>query len=164
MGAPLVGGHRYRLIVDSTWRDARNNALEAAYAQELRVAGFDSSPPDPSTWRLSSPRTNTNDSLVVDFGEALDHALALRLITVVDGRGGRIDGRATLGNDDRSWSFVPSLNWQHGARLRIDPALEDLAGNNLLRAFDADRAAGGHISDAGLTDTTPRIRVIVLRE
>ena len=164
MGAPLVAGRRYRLIVDSTWRDARNYPLGASYEQELRVAGFDSIRPNPTTWRVSSPRSNTNDTLHVDFGEPLDYALAMRLITVVDARGDRIDGHAALDNAARSWTFVPTGSWQRGARLVIDPALEDLAGNNLLRAFDADRAAGDRVSDAALTDTTPRIRVIVLRD
>ena len=153
MGTPLVEGGRYRLVIDSAWRDARNVTLAASYAQELRVAGFDSVLPDPSRWRISAPRSSSLDTLRVEFGEALDHALAARLITVVDRRGSRFVGRAALSADDRMWTFVPSIPWATGARLRIEPALEDLAGNNLVRPFDSGRLGG---AEQAVVDTLPR--------
>src|SRR5437867_10604247 len=62
MGPPLVAGHRYRLIIDSAWCDARNHPLAAAYAQPLRVAAFDSVSPDPLRWAMSSPRIGSRDT------------------------------------------------------------------------------------------------------
>jgi hypothetical protein len=162
MGAPLVAGHRYRLVIDSAWRDARNQPLATSYSQELRVAGFDSLPPNPSRWSISTPRRESRDPLRVGFGEPLDHALALRLISVVDERGSRVPGRASLSDDDRSWTFVPSAAWPRQALLRIEPALEDLAGNNLVRLFDTDRAADRN-SDAALTDVAPRFISVIRR-
>ncbi|HKW11814.1 MAG TPA: hypothetical protein VJO33_15610 [Gemmatimonadaceae bacterium] len=160
MGAPLVAGHRYRLVVDSGWRDAMNQPLAASYTQELRVAGLDSLPPNPSRWAISAPRRDSRDTLRVGFGEPLDHALALRLITVVDERGSRIPGLASLSDDDRRWTFLPSAAWPRQALLRIEPALEDLAGNNIVRLFDADRS-GELGSDSPLTDTTPRFISVI---
>lgn len=161
MGAPLMAGHRYRLVIDSAWRDSRNQPLTASYTQELRVAGFDSVPPNPSRWSISAPRRDSRDPLRVGFGEPLDHALALRLISVVDERGSRIPGLASLSDDDRRWTFVPNAAWPRQALLRIEPALEDLAGNNLVRPFDADRSRSGAPSDSALANPAPRIVSVI---
>ena len=164
MGAPLVAGRRYRLVIDSSWRDAQNRPLASAYEQELRVAGFDSTSPDPSRWALSSPAIGTRAALRVDFGESLDHALALRVLSVVDASGAYVDGRATLSDDDRVWMFTPRAKWTAGeVALRVEPQLEDLAGNNLVRAFDSDRARGGEAAEAAVADTTPRLVRVTLR-
>ena len=162
MGAPLMAGQRYRLVIDPAWRDARNRPLGAAYVQELRVSSFDSASPDPSHWSLSSPRTNSRDTLHVGFGKALDHALALRMIAIVDSTGARIPGVAALDRDDRSWTFVPATVWRSGMRLRVEPALEDLAGNNLVRPFDADRLGGGRATERAVADTSPRLIAVLL--
>jgi len=157
MGLPFLAGHRYRLVIDSLWRDARNLPLRGAFTQELRVAGFDSVSPDPSRWSLSSPRSDTRDALRVEFGEPLDHALATRLITVVDSRGVPIRGTVALSDGDRLWTFVPAVDWPRSAQLRVDPALEDLAGNNLVRLFDSDRPHAGPRVEAAVADTLPRM-------
>jgi hypothetical protein len=157
MSAPLVAGHRYRLVIDSAWHDARNQPLRSSYAEELRVAGFDSVLPDPRRWGVSSPRLNTRDSLRVSFDESLDHALALRLISVVDSTGVRVPGVVRLREGDRIWSFTPAVPWSAKVRLRVEPALEDLAGNNLVRPFDSDRVRGGVRAETAVADTAPRI-------
>ena len=157
MGAPLLAGQRYRLVIDSAWRDARNAPLASSYAQELRVRGVDSISPDPARWSLSSPRHGSHDALRVDFGEALDHALALRLVSVVDSSGARLLGSVDLDRSDRVWTFVPVGPWPIGARLRVEPALEDLAGNNLVRPFDVDRLHGGRSAEQAIADTSARL-------
>jgi hypothetical protein len=61
------------------------------------------------------------------------------MLAVVDKAGRPVPGRATPGEGDATWSFVPDAPWPSGGFLvRADPALEDLAGNNLARVFDAD--------------------------
>ena len=163
MGAPLVAGQRYRLVIDPAWRDARNRPLGAAYVEELRVAGFDSVMPDPSRWSVSSPRAHSRDTLRVGFGESLDHALALRMIVVVDSAGMLIPGVASLIAADRGWTFVPARGWRNGARLRVDGALEDLAGNSVVRPFDVDRLTLGRAAEAAVADTSARLVAVVLR-
>ena len=164
MGSPLLAGHRYRLVIDSGWRDERDHPLAAPYEQELRVAGFDSTSPDPSRWTFWPPGPGTREPLRVEFGEPLDHALALRLVSVVDSSGARVAGRAVLTDDDRTWSFTPDADWARGVvLLRVDPQLEDLAGNNLSRRFDSDRVRGDRSAEAALADTAPRLLRIPLR-
>jgi hypothetical protein len=163
MGAPLTSGRQYQLVVDSLWRDAENRPLGAPYFLQLRVAGFDSIGPEPQRWSMSLPRVGTRDSLRVNFGDALDHALAMRLITVLDSTNTKVDGRVSMRADDRVWLFVPSTVWRAGARLRVDPALEDLAGNNVTRPFDTDRLRASSPAGVALTSTTPRIMPLVMR-
>lgn len=160
MGTPLVAGRRYRLVVDPGWYDARGRRSTSAYAQELRVAGAVRSPLDPGRWSIASPARGSRDELRVDFGEALDHALALRAITVVDSGGSFVPGHAALRDADHVWSFVPLQRWAGRAySLRIDPGLEDLAGNNLVRPFDADRS---RVIVAG-PDDRPRFVAVAVR-
>lgn len=122
MGAPLIEGRRYRLVVDSVVRP---------FSHEFSVVGFDSVSPDPNRWTRSSPRIGTREPLVVRFGEPLDHALASRLIAV------DVVGRADLSDDDSVWRFIPASPWDGAPKLRVNRALEDLAGNSIGRVFDA---------------------------
>ena len=79
------------------------------------------------------PKTATRDPLIIDFGESLDAALALRLITTL------VPGQAALGPAERQWRFVPDQPWPPAAvDILIDTALEDLAGNKVGRPFDVD--------------------------
>ena len=43
---------------------------------------------------------------------------------------------------ERSWAFVPDRPWgDDDLELRVDPILEDLAGNSIARVFDRDLSA-----------------------
>jgi hypothetical protein len=165
LGAPFVAGRRYRLEIDSTLRDASGAPL-AQYRRDLRIGNFDAVRPDPASWRVSSPRAGTRDTLRVEFAEPLDHALALRLVSVVDLTGAPVTGRAVLESHDRVWSFLPASPWlDSDLLLRIAADLEDLAGNSVRRVFDSDRLTGGPAVVPGHSgvDRTLRIRVAGIR-
>ena len=79
-------------------------------------------------------KAGSRDPLLIDFPEPLDAALALRMISI-DG----VRGHASLGPQERQWIFVPDQPWsKSGATLRVDTALEDLAGNKVGRPFEVD--------------------------
>jgi hypothetical protein len=148
MGAPLVAGHRYRLVVDAAWVDAAGAALASGFEKEFDVASSDRTSPDPARWRLTVPHAGTREPLRVALREALDHALAQRMVTV-EGRGSTIRGQVELAAGDSVWTFVPAAAWSADVyRLRVDPALEDLAGNSVARIFDADRRRGAPAAEA----------------
>ena len=78
-------------------------------------------------------------ALTLDFGEPLDHALASRLIAVTDPEDAPLPGGIALIEGDRRWQFTPDSPWLAGHyKVRIHPALEDLAGNRVRHSFDAD--------------------------
>lgn len=133
IGASLVAGRTYTLVADAAWRDARRVPLKEEFRKTFRVVAEDRTPIDPAKWRLTAPAAGSRDPLVVQFGEPLDAALALRLIQVA------APGRASLENGEREWRFVPDQPWSAGRQeIEIDTALEDLAGNKVGRPFDVD--------------------------
>jgi hypothetical protein len=149
MGAPLVEGRRYYIVVDSGWPNARGVPLVQSVTHELVVGPFDGTSPDPRRWTLSSPRGGTRDSLVVRFDEPLDHALAARLITVVNESGTRVAGVGRLDPGDTAWVFTPESPWSVGAaNLHVSASLEDLAGNSVARVFDTDLDHGGRSAES----------------
>ena len=167
LGTPFVAGRRYRLAIDSTLRDASGTPLAAQYRRDLRIGDFDAISPDPAGWTISSPRAGTRDTLRVEFAEPLDHALALRMVRVVDLTGASVPGSVALESHDRVWRFLPATPWlETDVMLRIDRDLEDLAGNSVRRVFDSDRLTGGSAVQAGGRsgdDRTLRIRVARIR-
>jgi hypothetical protein len=142
LGAPLIAGHRYRLVVDGAWRDAAGAPLASGFDKQFEAGPPDAIAPDPGAWQVSEPRAGTRDVLRLALGEAMDHALALRMIRIEHERS-VVRGRAELSHGDSIWTFTPSSPWRRsGYVVRVDAALEDVAGNSVARVFDADRRRG----------------------
>ncbi len=139
LGAVLVAGQTYTLVVDADWRDAQGEPLAAEARKTFEVIPPDEEPLNPVAWKIEPPRAGTMGPLVVRFGEPLDQALASRVLHVLDPRGQRMPGHVTLSEQETCWQFVPEQPWDAGSyRLSIDTTLEDLAGNAIGRAFDVD--------------------------
>lgn len=140
-GPVFEEGKSYVLTVDAACNDAADKPLAAAFEKKFRIAGADRSPPEPSRWKISPPGAGTRGALVVDFDESLDHALALRLLSVaMTARTGKlVSGDSALANEERHWTFVPDTPWQAGRHsLVVATTIEDLAGNNVGKVFDVD--------------------------
>lgn len=151
-GAPLIEGETFRLTIDPAWRDGQGVPLATAYERVLTVGPADRKSPDWRRWTVVAPRAGTQDAVTVRFDEPLDRALLDRWLMVTDmtaasaaatATGNAVPGRARVGPDQTSWSFVPDQRWRgdHRYRVLVDPRLEDLAGNSLRSLFDADAAA-----------------------
>jgi hypothetical protein len=162
-GAPLVAGRRYRLVIDDSWVDGNGAPLASGFEHAFEVGDADRQSPDPDRWRLTTLSAGTRTALRVSFGEPLDHALAARMLTVIDAGGTRVPGSVALAEGDSVWTFIPAQPWVTGDdSLRVGGALEDLAGNNVVRVFDVDRridSAGVDRAVAGATRSIPlRVR------
>lgn len=126
VGSALEPGREYTFVAGGT-------ALIETYEKKFRVVAEDRKPIDPDQWKLTLPRPNTLEPLVVDFGEPLDSALAQRFISL------NKPSTIALGNNETSIAFTPLTAWKAGQfELSIDTALEDLAGNKVGRPFDVD--------------------------
>ena len=56
-----------------------------------------------------------------------------------------LPGSIAIGAGEASWSFVPETPWIAGLHhLLIDPVLEDLAGNSVVRVFDRELGRPEH--------------------
>lgn len=139
VGSSLQPGHRYTLVIDHAWTDAAGEPLRADYRKSFTVSAAERTPPAPADWRVTAPPAGSRDALVVTFPRPMDRALALRLIRVAAPDGRDLDGAIELGDRERRWSFIPSSPWPAGAHaLVIATTIEDLAGNNIGKAFDVD--------------------------
>lgn len=137
LGLPLREGKRYRLVIDSAWRDAQGRALVRGYEKRFRVGAQDRALVRTGDWRMTIPRTGTRDSLVLNFPEPLDRALLARLVTVRDSSDARIEGDIVVRERETRWAFAPREPWKPSPHaVHVDSELEDLAGNNLRKLFD----------------------------
>ncbi len=139
LGPPLIEGRRYTLVVGAGWRDATGRPLGASFSKTFTAVAADRTSPMLETWRIEAPRAGTRLPLVVRFPEMLDRALLSSAITIVDSAGSQVCGTIEVGSDERAWTLTPDRAWRDGEyELRVLSELEDVAGNNLRRVFDAD--------------------------
>ncbi|MEO0974836.1 MAG: hypothetical protein AAFX85_17245, partial [Pseudomonadota bacterium] len=136
-GAVLEQGRHYALRIERELRDRRGCALGAVHEKRFLVGPADRTPPVPDRWSLQLPAVQTRDAFSVTLQGLTDHlSLAYRL-RVLDDDGRTLAGNVTLANHEQVWRFAPTQNWESGRyTLRVDPALEDLAGNRPTGLFD----------------------------
>ena len=151
IGALFEAGKSYTLTIDPAWRDAGGQPLRAGFSKTFRATTADRTPPDTSRWMIQAPKPATREPLVVQFDEPMDRALALRLISVL-APGRTVTGEASLTEGERRWMFVPDRPWRTGThRVQVATTIEDLAGNNIGKAFDVEMHEG---TPRGLTAKT----------
>jgi hypothetical protein len=138
-GAPLREGDTFCLAIDPAWRDGHGAPLAAAFDKTLTVGPADRTSPNWHRWTIAAPQAGTRDPVTVRFDKPLDRALLDRWLVVVTHSDARMAGRAIVGPDQASWSFIPENAWRDDPyQLLVNPLLEDLAGNTLMSPFDAD--------------------------
>ena len=63
----------------------------------------------------------------------------IRVIQVVNDSNQLIDGKVALEDHERRWKFTPAEAWRRGPHaLQVQTTIEDLAGNNIGKAFEVD--------------------------
>ena len=138
-GYPLIEGVPVVVVIDSAFRDAAGRPLRTGAERHYRVGPPVRARIDPTGWRHNSPPAGSADPLTVEFDTPLDHALLQHSLWVHDGAGAPVAGRVSVDPGERSWLFHPQSPWESGRYLlTVDPRLEDLAGNSLVRVFDRD--------------------------
>lgn len=138
-GYPLEEGTVVVLVVERDFCDAAGLPLVAEFRRRYQVGPDIRSLVDPLVWALEAPDSGGGrQPLVARFDRPLDRALLEDCLAVV-GPGGVIAGEVHIAAGEQSWSFVPEGPWSPGPhRLLIDPVLEDIAGNSVVRIFDRD--------------------------
>jgi len=143
VGPALEAGKRYTLRIDRNWKDAAGNPLLGNFQKVFQVAPPDRQPPDPNAWKIEAPKPETTEPLQVSFAQPLDHALALRMIQVSDQSNHPVKGSAQLAHHEAQWRFIPSDPWRAGRyNVVVQNTIEDLAGNNIGKAFEVDLFEG----------------------
>lgn len=139
LGTPMQRGTHYHIIISQAWTDTRGKSLAKPYQKAFVTVAKDSLSPQPSQWALIPPISATKQALKIDFKEPLDHSLLQEVFSIEDNNGTKLPGQWEIDKSEQQCSFIPSSNWKTGSyKLLIQPRLEDLAGNNLVRPFDRD--------------------------
>jgi len=104
----------------------------------LRVGPAADQPLDTATWRVQPPAAGGRDGLIVTFPRPLDHALLMRALGVRRDEAA-VEGDAIIDQAETRWTFTPKQPWRAGAyQLLALDTLEDVAGNQIGRAFEVD--------------------------
>ena len=141
VGYPLRAGMTIQVVISPGFLDARGAPLRLEARRLYRVGDDERRHVDPRLWTLRVPPAGSIAPLAVWFDRPLDHGLLRRCLTVLDDDGRRLDGVATVGPEERSWTFLPRAPAAAaGYQLAADAFLEDLAGNSLSRVFDRELA------------------------
>ncbi|MDU8887093.1 Ig-like domain-containing protein [Yeosuana sp. MJ-SS3] len=139
LGLPIVNGNTYTIRVSKDFKDANGNLLNENFHKTFLVREKDSKSPDINKWLIKTPLANTQNELIIDFGESLDFALALETVKVLDSINELVPGDFKLTNNESVLKFQPKSNWKNGNySISVNTELEDLAGNNLNYLFDRD--------------------------
>jgi hypothetical protein len=139
VGPALEEGKQFTLVIDREWKDSHGRPLKESFHKLFTVGPADREPPDPERWRVQPPKAKPGSALTVYFSESLDHALAQRVIRVVNEAGQPMTGRADLQEQERRWTFVPQDEWKSGNyKIMVQTTIEDLAGNNIGKRFEVD--------------------------
>ncbi len=155
MGRPLVAGHRYRLAIATTWRDAQGAPLVEPFEHRFAAGPAATAPLDLDTWQITLPVAGTRQPIMLRSPAPLDHAIALRAIGINAPGGEPVDGEVSLDVTDTRWQLVPSEPWRAGSYSVV--ALEHAGGSggqpHRPRLRDADRRsppAGRTAADAAV--------------
>jgi len=139
IGPALQAGKQFTLVINRAWQDGEGNPLKKSFRKQFQVGPPDRTPPDPRQWKVQPPKAQTREGLRIVFSDPMDHALAQRLIKVVAKAGGPVDGQVLIGDQERTWTFIPAAPWERGTfNLIVVTSLEDLAGNNIGKPFEVD--------------------------
>ena len=138
-GYPLIQGVSVIVTVYTEFRDAAGRPMTAGVERHYEIGPPVRARVNPLDWRYHCPTVGSTDSLTVEFGRPLDQALLKHTLWVHDPAGVPLNGRGTVASGERCWRFEPQPPWAEGRHLVVvDPRLEDLAGNCLIRVFDRD--------------------------
>ena len=149
LGPPLRAGR----FPTSSWstRPCRTRPAgpRIAFERSFRVSPADRVSPSRDGLRLDIP-SRSDESVTLRLPEPLDEALLRRLVWVESTDGRVLEGTIEVRNGETVWSFRPSTPWSRGGySLRVNPALEDRAGNRFDRLFDRE------VDEAASPETVP---------
>ena len=138
MGRPLDAGRTVTLVISREWRDEHGLPLKDDYRRTFHIAPPIDKGLDPASWRIEPPATGSRNALVVTFPKPLDQGLLMRALGVTRGDTA-LAGDVIVAEAETRWMFTPREPWQAGQHqlLALD-ILEDVAGNQIGRAFEVD--------------------------
>lgn len=138
MKAPLIAGQKYKLVIEEGWKNSEGVATTNRIEKKFICYMADRSKPLVTNWQINPPATS-HSPLVIKMGGMYDIVLLRKSIVVTDALGNAVNGRLSVAGHESEISFLPDRPWgKDKYTVLVNPKLEDLAGNNLVRLFDRD--------------------------
>lgn len=138
IGPSFQAGKTYTLAISSNWLDATSAPLKSGFEKKFNVVPPDRRTPNPRIWKIAAP-SSAKAPVEMQFEKPLDHAIIERRITILDPNGKVVLGDVGISDEERHWTFTPSLPWAPGAyQIKVPTLIEDVAGNNIGKPFDLD--------------------------
>lgn len=139
LGNPLIAGKRYQLVIESGWKSRSGSSLRTGFNMPFTAGSRYSKAVDLKSWGFRLPQSGTRGALTLLPGRIIDRNLLMESITISRTGGDPVPGRIGPGKTILQWAYKPRQAWKKGVyRLRAAARLEDVAGNNMNRAFDRD--------------------------
>jgi hypothetical protein len=136
-GYPLIEGVPVIVSIDTTYRDDAGRQMRTGAERQYKIGPPVRARVNPADWRYHLPNAGSKDPLIVEFDRPLDHALLEHSIWIKDAASATLPGRVSVGRGEGYWQFEPQSPWKEGRHhVIIEPRLEDLSGNSLIRVFD----------------------------
>lgn len=140
IGPALEAGKVFKLVIDQAWQDHTGAPLTGTFVKPFRVGPPVRQAIKIADWKIHPPEAGSTAPLKVHFPRPMDHALATRMISVRHAAGDIVRGEVSLAGEERVWMLRPEVSWPGGTyRLVAQTTLEDLAGNNIGKAFEVDQ-------------------------
>ena len=144
-GYPLNEGVSVAVTVDNSFQDSAGRNLVSGIRKEFNVGEASRLKVNHVLWKYTIPSIDSFDTFSINFDRPLDKALVENGLSIVDAKGRYVEGKSFADVGEKSWHLKPKYKWiANDYRLIINPLLEDLAGNSLVRVFDRDV---GNIND-----------------
>lgn len=146
IGPVLEEGRRYALEISGAWRLEAGGELRKAVRHLFAAGPFDGTQPDPRRWTVDG-----DGPLRIRTDDLLDPQSLRNAIALLDADGARVADAEFVpmpvppaGSARAATTLLlDTTGLAPGAyRIRIDPSLEDLAGNSVERPFNVDLEAG----------------------
>jgi hypothetical protein len=156
LGPPLKVGDEYTLVVGSGLVELSGEPLRKAFYKRFRVTEPVREHVAVDQWEVVPPVTKSRQPLTLLFPRPLDWALLSQAITVVLEHAQSIEGRTSIDQCERRWSFTPALPWSAGNyEVRVASSLEDVCGNSVIAAFDRPLRSGSNLASETVTRSIP---------
>lgn len=143
IGPALIEGRSYSLTIDEGWSSADGSSTLPGFSTSFRVGSALRTRPCVDRWRWVPPEPGSKAPMVITLDRAFDRHLLLDAVEIVGENGVAIDGVASVGRCETSWSLTPTDPWpEYALRVRVADWLEDVAGNNFSEVLERDIEAG----------------------
>ena len=142
MGPPLKEKGKYKLVVSKNIKDANGQMILKDFEKRIYVSAADREKPTVNKWNIKFP-SMPSYPLKIKFNEYMDYGTLYSGIGVVDENHKPVPGAIAIISHELEWYFYPDEYWKKGKYiLMVSEKIEDLAGNNLIRLFDAKYESG----------------------